>query len=164
MNEKDPQGKDPRSEGMPEYTEHDFQALFKGTKGEKGEQGNQGNRGAPGLTGRIEKKAVAGYIVLALSCIVGIWGVSEHSDKQLREDINHVVKISCLESRKPNSTINKYNDFLDDQIQTNREALATNLSRGDEPRVAINRRAIARYTKDKIAIPTIRECEKPLLP
>ncbi len=108
-------------------------------------------------------KAIVGYLILAAACIMGIYSVSKQNKESLRDDINRFAQVSCLASRQPTSSINKYNDLVEHQIQTWRQARELNLARGDLKRAGLNTKAIIRLQADKIPIPTAKECSAPIL-
>lgn len=110
------------------------------------------------------KRMWIGYVVLAVAGIFGIWGVTEHSDRQIRRDINSFAKASCLMQRQPNSTLNKYNRLVEVDIQNLREARKINMARGDDARVKSNTKSIIRLQTTKIPIPSERECNAHILP
>jgi hypothetical protein len=109
---------------------------------------------------RYYKRAVKGYVILAVACIVGIFAVSARSDKNLRHDINQLGVAGCLTSIK---TYHKFNDQIDTQIETQKEGLIINLQRHDKQRAAVNRNAIKRLNKDKIIPPTPKICNATVL-
>lgn len=96
-----------------------------------------------------------GYVVLAIGTIVGIWAATNHADTRLRHDINALGHNNCLNSR---ATLRKYNDLVDSNIKAQQEAKILNLSQGDGARAALNIRNIQRLKKDKLHIPTDKEC------
>ena len=112
---------------------------------------------------RYFRRVWMGYAVLAIAGIFGIWSVTNHVDHSIRRDINSAVKAGCLESRKPNSVLNKYNRNVEVQIQNLRESRTINMERGDSKRVDSNTESIIRLQGTKAPIPTVKECNAPLL-
>ncbi len=133
------------------------------TKGDTGATGEAGATGERGKTGKIQRPAIVGYLLLAIGVSLGVYFTGQRAADDLKDNINNVVKAGCLASRAPNSTINKFNDFLDDQIQINKQAKIVNENQGAIARAKINKDAIDRYMKDKIHIPTVKECNIPAL-
>lgn len=111
----------------------------------------------------MDVKNIAAYIVIAIAVVTGVYGLQKRSDEHLRHDINNVVRTSCLQSIQPGSTINKFNDFVDTQIQANEESREINLNQNDLKRAHLNELNIQRLIKDKIAIPTVEQCNKPII-
>jgi len=109
------------------------------------------------------RRMVFGYVILAIACIIGVWAISTSTNNRLKNDINRVARIQCLNNLKPNSPLNKYNDFVEANIQNIRETREINLSRGDKERVRANNKAIIRLQKDKITLPTKEACEAPII-
>ena len=118
-------------------------------------------RAARNETRRARRRAKLGYVLAAAAATLGVWGVTQYVDNRLREDLNHIAEANCLGAI---STYEKYNDLVQHQIETQREAIILNLARGDKARAALNRRAVTRLTKDKIDVPAPEECSRPLLP
>ncbi len=133
-----------------------------GAKGDPGEQGIPGQQGRPGRSSSSVERKVA-YILVSLGAVLGVWFVGHNASEDLKNQINDFGVKSCLAQRLPNSSSNKFNNFLDDQIQTQREAYAINVQAKEFKRSAANKRAIARYEADKLHIPTVKECNSPLL-
>lgn len=127
--------------------------------GEPGPQGPQGKDGKSSST----RERKAAYILVSLGAVLGVWFVGHNASENLKTQINEFGVQSCLAQRSPTSPTNKFNNFLDDQIQTQREALAINIKAKELARVAANKRAISRYQADKLHIPTVAECNNPLL-
>lgn len=109
---------------------------------------------------RYFKRVWIGYAVLAIACVVGIWSFTNRADDNLRTEINKLSVASCLGGIK---TINKYNDFVNSQIETQRESLRLAIQQNDKKRAKINESAINRYTRDKLVPPTVPACSKPIL-
>lgn len=118
-------------------------------------QDDPANYVTPGSRKRFNK-ALAGYLILAVACVAGIWGVSHQTDKTLRTNINTFLVASC---KAGIPTIKKFNAALQADIDAQKDAKQLNLSRGDTQRAALNDRII-RYKKDSMLhVPTIKECE-----
>jgi hypothetical protein len=101
-----------------------------------------------------------GYIILAIGFIVGIWGLTHRTDHNLRRDINNVARLNCIGGIK---TINKYNDFINGQIEILQASYHLNIKKGEKERANLNLKAIERYQKDKIIPPTPAQCKIPIL-
>lgn len=123
----------------------------------------EGNVVQPEIVQTNRTMRIVAYLFIAIGTTLGVWFVGHNSAQELKDSINDVVEQGCLASRSPNSTISKYNDFLDDQIQTNKDARVINLKQGATARAQINTDAINRYMKDKAHIPTVKECNVPAL-
>jgi hypothetical protein len=106
---------------------------------------------------------IIAYIVLAAAMAVGVWSFTNNAKQTLKDEINAVVKASCIQSRNPDSTINKFNDLIDIQIQNTRDARTLNLKIGDIERAKLNTKAIIRLQSNRVPVPSVRECEAPLL-
>lgn len=100
------------------------------------------------------------YAILSVILVVTVWQLQVHFDKQLRSDINGVAVASCVAGRQ---TLIKYNDTLDDQILNMEDALNINQARGDVARVNANLKSIARLQNNKIEVPTVKDCQNPIL-
>ncbi len=108
-------------------------------------------------------KAIVGYLILAVACIVGIYSVSKNNKEDLKAQINMFATQSCLASTKPGSNLHRYNDLIETQIEANRAAREINLDRGDRRRADLNTKTIIRLQKDKIDIPTEQSCYAPII-
>lgn len=106
------------------------------------------------------KRAIMGYVVLAIAATVGIWGVSHRNDVNLRHEINSLSEKSCIGSI---STLNKYNDFVNTQIAANVKARALNVKHGRDEAARLNDINIARLKTDLLVPPTKEQCQKPIL-
>ena len=106
-------------------------------------------------------RVIAGYIVLAVAFAVGVWAMTARTDKHLRGDINTFASQSCVHGSI--KTIQKFNDFVEGQIDTERNKKIVNLSMGNKAAAAVNQDAIDRYKKDKLHVPTIKECNRKIL-
>lgn len=105
-----------------------------------------------------------GYVILALSGIIGVWAVTDRLDRHVRNDINALGKASCLAQRKADSPINKFNDLVEQIIQNNRAARDYNLETGQNARARLNTQAIIQLQKDRIPVPTEKECNAAIIP
>jgi len=106
------------------------------------------------------RRVSLGYLILAIGCMLGIKFVADNAEQGVRNDINEAVVIQCKQSIP---TINKFNDLIDIQIESNRAARAIAMSEDDNKRVALATRNIIRLQENKLRIPSVRECEAPLL-
>lgn len=109
---------------------------------------------------RYYKRALIGYVILAIATVIGIWSVTNHSDKHLRKDINTLGVTSCIRSIP---TLNKFNDFIDSAIDTRRQQYRLAKKQGNTALAKIQLRAIKRYERDKLPIPTKAQCQKPII-
>lgn len=106
------------------------------------------------------RRVTIGYVVLAIATVFGIWAFTNRVDDKIREDLNKVAEAQCLGSIP---TLKKYNDFVDTQIEANREARKINAERGDTERVKLNTETIIRLQGNKLRVPSPRDCSAPLL-
>lgn len=106
---------------------------------------------------------ILAYIVLAAAMAAGVWAFTNNSKENLKNDINVVVKASCLASRQPDSPINKFNDLVELQIEASRDARELNLERGELARARLNTENIIKLQESRIPVPSEKECEAPLL-
>lgn len=102
-----------------------------------------------------------GYAVLAVAGIIGVWAITERLDSQIRTDINLFASQSCKTSTR--GTVLLFNKFVDTNIEIQKDALKTNLARGDMERAAINRRAIKNFEESKLPVRTDADCDRPIL-
>lgn len=101
-----------------------------------------------------------GYIILAFACAIGIWALANRVDAQLRDDINSIAEQQCIGSIP---TLNKFNNLVDVQIESNRARRALAEQAGDEEIVAITTNTIIKLQKSKLRVPNAKECSAPLL-
>lgn len=118
--------------------------------------------GAKKAFARYSRNVILGYIVLSFAMVAGMWAFSNNSKANLRDEINEVVKISCLANRQPDSSINKFNNLVELQIDVNRDARTLNLGRGDLARAKLNTDHIIKLQDSRIPIPSVKECNAPL--
>lgn len=109
------------------------------------------------------KRIKIGYAILAIGMVLGLWYIPQVFNNQLKDNINKVVMASCLESRQPNSVLNKYNRSIDVHINNLREAREINIARGDAARVESNTNAIIALQEVRAPILTVKECSAPIL-
>lgn len=100
------------------------------------------------------------YVLLSIIMVISIWALQRHFDKQLRGDINQVAVASCVAGR---GTLIKYNNTINIQIINTVDLLKINRVRRDKLRIAANLAAIARLESNKIKVPTVHECQVPIL-
>lgn len=104
---------------------------------------------------RYFRRVTFGYLILAVATCIGIWGVGNRFDNQLRNQINTFIVANCKSSIP---TLTNFNAGLDADIEIQKDALALNLSRGDIQRAMINRKAIQAKKNSKLHVPTLEEC------
>ncbi len=119
--------------------------------------------GATSAFNRYRDKAIAGYIILAVATTIGIYAISNNAKEDLKSKINTFATVSCLASRQKDSPVNKFNDLIDLQIQSNRDARQLNLARGDIKRANINTKIIIRLQGNRIPVPSARECQAEII-
>jgi hypothetical protein len=102
------------------------------------------------------KTSIIAFLILAIGGAFGTWAVTQRIDDHLRHDLNALGVQSCLASIK---TVTRYNDFVETQIQANREARELNLTMGERRRADLNTRNIIRLQRDKLPLPTVDQCE-----
>jgi len=105
-------------------------------------------------------KIKAGFLVLALATIAGIWAFTARSDRNLRKEINSYAAASCVGSR---ATLHKYNDLVNSILTTRKASLKLAIQHHNKQQEALNRAAIRRYEEDKLPIPTVKQCQQPIL-
>jgi hypothetical protein len=88
--------------------------------------------------------SVAGYIILAISCVAGIYGLSYRFEKDLRNDIKHAAVTQCKEFVIP--AIENFNEKVNVDI----ENFNSNF--------AIDQKTINRYKRLLIPTLTVEEC------
>ena len=103
------------------------------------------------------------FVLLSVGVTVGVWALTKHSNKDIIQKINTFSMQSCLASTKPGSTINKYNDLVNDLIESRTKVLNINIQNNDIPAIKIDRLALDRYRNDKLAVPTKEQCNNPIL-
>lgn len=109
---------------------------------------------------RYFRRVAIGYIVLAVAVVFGIKAVSDRADETLRSDINKIAEAQCKGSIP---TLNKFNAFVDLVIEANRDAREIALREGDTARVRLNTNNIIKLQESKLRVPSVRECEAPIL-
>lgn len=106
------------------------------------------------------RKIKAGFLVLAIATIVGIWAFTARADRNLRHEINSYAESSCIASR---ATLGKYNDLVNSILQTREQSLALSVQQNNKQQEKINRDAIIRYSHDKLLVRSIADCKKPII-
>jgi len=106
------------------------------------------------------RRAVLGYLILALGMTAGLYKVSDNNDKQLRNEINRNAVTSCISSR---STLQKYNNLVDAHIVGELALSETYISQGKIVISKVHEQNVKRLSKDKLHVPTIKECQKLIL-
>lgn len=109
---------------------------------------------------RYFRRVALGYIILAIGMSFGIKALSDNVDNNIRRDINKVAEAQCLGSIP---TLNKFNAFVDLVIEANRDAREIALREGDTARVRLNTNNIIKLQESKLRVPSVRECEAPIL-
>lgn len=102
------------------------------------------------------RRVAVGYVVLACAAAIGIWGVSNHTNNELRENINTYLIESC-KSGIP--IIKKFNQSLQADIDLQEDARVINIQRGDSQRASLNKKIIDDKKDSMIPVPSIEECE-----
>lgn len=105
---------------------------------------------------RYFKRVALGYVILAIAFSAGVWGITQRVDNQLRNQINDFLVVSCLNSI---TTIKKFNQGIEADIELQRDAMKINLSRGDRERVLLNQKTINAKLASKLHVPTKQECK-----
>ncbi len=131
-----------------------------GTKGDSGIKGDTGARGEKGEKGQFSRQTIAGYLVLAVAAILGVYFVGSNASQQLKSDINHIVSTLCVQNIPRAKAENKLRDV---QIGVVLDTKKLNLKDGDTARAAINDRYIKALRGAKRHVPTVEECKQPLL-
>lgn len=106
------------------------------------------------------RRVAIGYIILAVATVFGIKAVSDRSDNQLRNDINAYAHQSCLGSIP---TLNKFNNLIELNIESNRGAREIALREGDDARVRLTTQNIIKLQESKLRVPNAKECSAPIL-
>jgi len=158
---------------MSEQESNNYNIKLQGQKGEpgdsgvKGDSGTKGDAGAPGKQGETGARGPASplttkfaYIILAAGAVLGVWFVGHDSSNQLKNNLNEVVTKLCIANRP---TIIKENKLRDVQIEVNRDAYNINMAAGEPARADLNTRSIVALQNAKRHVPTIEECNQPLL-
>lgn len=112
-------------------------------------------------TRRYFRKVWLGYAILTASFVIGIWGVTNRQDTQIRRDLNLYATTACKTTTR--STLQLFNRFVQTNIEIQEDALQNNLRLGEARRAEINRRAIKRFMNSKLPIRSDEECEQPIL-
>jgi hypothetical protein len=103
------------------------------------------------------RKIKAGFVVLAIATVVGIWAFTARADRNLRQDIRKQQVRSCLSSIQ---IINKYNNLVQSIVETRQEALNAAIKENNKTQIKLNRQAVKRYKTDLISPPTTNQCKK----
>lgn len=109
---------------------------------------------------RYRTRTTLAFLVLAVAFIVGVWGMTERTDKNIRRDINRIAQQQCISSIP---TLKKFNTLVNNQIIISREAREIALDEKDIDRVRLNTRNIIRLQNSKLSIPTKDECMQRVL-
>lgn len=109
---------------------------------------------------RFFKRAMVGYLILAVGVTVGLYKVADNNDSALRREINQYAVQSCLGSR---STLEKYNSLVQTQIEANLDAEELALIQGRLQAAKINSDNIKKLKTDFLHVPTVKECQKLIL-
>jgi len=99
------------------------------------------------------------YILVALAAIIGVYGISERTDSNIRNHLNEVVTQLCL-SNIPR--VQAESDLRDAQISVALAAYKLNIQQGDKSRAKLNQDTVAALKKAKRHVPTVKECNQKL--
>lgn len=110
----------------------------------------------------IRRVAIA-YVILATAAAVGIYAYGQKSQKDTIDKINALAKASCIASGKPGSILLKYNDQTQALIDSRTDVLNKDIQAGDVTAVKGDQKAIARYRKNFATIPSVSQCDIPIL-
>lgn len=105
---------------------------------------------------RYFKRVVVGYVVLAVATVLGIWGVTQKVDSDLREQINLFLVQTC---KKNIPALEKFNEAVKLDIAIQQDAKLLNIEQGYTKRAALNDNAIAAKRASLLHIPSEKECE-----
>lgn len=107
------------------------------------------------------RKVWAGYVVLAISFIVGIWGVTNRQDTEIRKEFNNYASATCKTTTR--NALLSFNEFIQTNIEIQMDSYENNKRLGEATRAALNLRAIERFKKNKLPIKSDEECNQPIL-
>ncbi len=102
------------------------------------------------------RRVAIGYVILALSGVIGTWAITNKVNHDLRAQLNTFIVQSCKQSIP---TLTKFNQGIQADIDQIQDNLFINIQRGDAQRVAANRAALAAKQGSKLHVPTLEECE-----
>lgn len=108
-----------------------------------------------------DHRGLIGYAILAVSVIAALYYSQVRQDTQLRRDINHVAAQGCIKGTRP--FVKKHNRFVDEIIKTRVKSAALHDQLGEKAAAKNDRDAIKRYRSTKLRLPTLAECQRPLL-
>lgn len=108
----------------------------------------------------VRRNAIA-YAILAAGLIFGVWALTVRSDTELINKINTFATESCKTAGRGN--VMKFNAVIDDLIKSRTVNLNNNLNHGNANAAKEDQAAISRYQGDYLHVPTIAECEAPIL-
>jgi hypothetical protein len=106
------------------------------------------------------RRVALGYIILALGMTIGIKALSDNVDDNIRNDINQVAEANCLGSIP---TFNKFNNLVENMIDSNRGARMIAQAEGDIARVKLTTANIIKLQESKLRVPNVKECSAPIL-
>ena len=101
------------------------------------------------------RTSVVAFVTLAVAFAIGIWGVTERANRQLRKDINNIAQQSCAGSIP---TLKKFNGLIEVNIVSSRNARVLAQAEGDLARVKLYTNNIIRLQNAKLDVPTKQQC------
>lgn len=108
-------------------------------------------------------RVMIAYVILGIGVTLGMWALTNHSNNDVISKINNFAEASCLVQNNKDSTVNKYNDLVDDLIQSRIRVRDNDIAKNDSNAIKLDNAAIARYQADKIIPPTPEQCKVPIL-
>lgn len=109
------------------------------------------------------KHVAYAYVILAIAGSIGIYTFSQKGSQDLKNQVNRFATEQCLINAKPHSALHKYNDLVQNLIETRQQSLAKDKLIGDKKSEKVDRNAIVRYKTDFLPIPTKEQCLHPIL-
>lgn len=107
------------------------------------------------------RQVVGGYIVLAVAFTIGVWAMTSRQDTQIRKELNTYASVACKTTTR--ATIKLFNNFVQTNIEIQKDARENNLRLGEARRAALNTRAIRKFENSKLPVRTDEECDRPIL-
>jgi uncharacterized membrane protein len=105
------------------------------------------------------RRVWVGYIILAVSGVIGTIAISNRYDTVLRNDYSELSRKSCVEKIE---ILKKYNNFVEQNIFILKEQNKTYNKTKNIKSIKINNFIIKKYKLSKILIPSVEECQKEL--
>lgn len=106
------------------------------------------------------RRVAIGYIILALACAAGVYGLGKKNKDNIIDSINVYAVQSCVNSR---TTLIKYNDLVDAIVNSRIVQLQLDVAAGNKAKVSADQIALSHYKKDFLPIPTDAVCNTPIL-